>query len=147
MRSSNRTSFVGWLFTLVVLMIVGASGCGGGPERFTVGGQVTLDGQPLPDGEIVFRPTGATKGPTAAGSIDNGVYLIPEARGPMAGSYTVSIEAERKTGKKIRANMIGTATTDQYEQYLPARYNDKTTLTADVTDSRDDLNFELTSKK
>ena len=147
MRSSNRAFLVVWLFTSVALVVAGASGCGSGPDRFSLGGQVTLDGQPLPDGEIVFRPAGGTKGPSVAGSIENGVYDIPEARGPVAGSYTVSIEAERKTGKKIKADMIGTATTDQYEQYLPAKYNDKTTLTADISDSRDDLDFELTSKK
>jgi hypothetical protein len=132
---------------IVALIVVGAVGCGGGPERLSVAGHVTLDGQPLPDGDIIFRPTAATEGPTVAGSIENGAYDIPEGGGPVPGSYAVTINAERKTGRKIKADILGNATTDQYEQYLPARYNDKTELSAEIAESRDDLDFELTSKK
>jgi hypothetical protein len=146
MRPTTRNFLAASIFAPLALTIAGATGCGGGPERLSVGGQVTLDGQPIPDGEIVFRPAAPTKGPTAAGSIENGAYLIPENRGPVAGSYAVSIEAMRKTGRKIKADILGDAKTDQYEQYLPARYNEQTTLSAEISDSRDDLDFDLTSK-
>jgi hypothetical protein len=147
MHLSNRAAVVVWKVAIVALGALGATGCGGGPDRLGVAGQVTLDGQPLADGEIVFRPTAATQGPSVAGSIENGAYDIPDERGPVAGSYAVTITAERKTGRKIKADILGNATTDQYEQYLPARYNDKTELSAEIAESRDDLDFELTSKK
>ena len=70
----------------------------------------------------------------------------PRQRGPLAGKYKVAISAERKTGRKVSANMIGNETTDQYEQYLPPRYNDQTTLTVSIDSDRDDLGFDLTSK-
>jgi hypothetical protein len=144
---SPHPAAVVWKVAIVALVVAGAAGCGGGPDRLGVAGQVTLDGQPLPDGEIVFRPTATTQGPSVAGSIENGAYDIADERGPVAGSYAVTITAERKTGRKIKADILGNATTDQYEQYLPARYNDKTELTAEIAESRDDLDFELTSKQ
>lgn len=147
MHPYNRLVLVVQKAAIVALLVGGAVGCGGGPERLGVAGQVTLDGQPLPDGEIVFRPTAATEGPSVAGSIENGAYDIPDERGPVPGSYAVTITAERKTGRKIKADILGNATTDQYEQYLPERYNDKTELSAEIAESRDDLDFELTSKK
>lgn len=107
---------------------------------------MTLDGAPLPDGEIVFTPDAATRGPSAVGRIENGVYDIAAERGPTAGSYSVAITADRPTGRKVRADILGAATTDQYEQYVPDAYNAKTTLRAEVADDRDDLDFSLSSK-
>ena len=133
---------------LVALFCCAALGCArSGPRRFAVGGQVTLDGAPLPEGEILFRPGASTSGPTAAGLIEEGRYSIDEAHGPVSGSYAVVITASRKTGRKVQSEMRGTATTDQYEQYLPARYNDRTELSAQVDDDRDDLNFQLTTAR
>jgi hypothetical protein len=123
-------------------------GCGrSGPERFAIGGQVTLDGVPIADGEILLRPDATTAGPTAAATIENGTYFIPADRGPIAGNYSVVITAQRKTGKKVQSEMIGAATTDQYEQYVPIKYNDATTLAATIDRSRDDLDFALSSKE
>jgi hypothetical protein len=131
---------------VIALLAVGANGCGrSGPERFAVGGQVTLDGAPLPDGEIVFRPDPSTSGPTAAGRIENGAYFIPVERGPVAGKYSVSITAERPTGRRVRADILGEATAEQTEQYLPPQYNERTTLEATIDQDRDDLGFELSS--
>jgi hypothetical protein len=111
-----------------------------------VSGQVTLDGAPLPDGEIVFTPDAATAGPTSVGRIENGAYDIPAERGPIAGNYSVAITAERPTGRKVRADILGEATTDQYEQYIPDAYNARTALAAEVADDRDDLDFALSSR-
>jgi hypothetical protein len=136
-------------FHFAVLLLLGATGgCSrGGAERFAVSGAVTLDSAPLPDGEIVFTPDASTQGPSVVGRIEQGAYSIPQERGPVAGSYRVAITAERKTGRKVRADMIGEAMTDQYEQYLPPEYNERTTLAATIDGDRDDLDFELKSSK
>jgi hypothetical protein len=131
----------------VVSLSLASAGCGkSGPQRFAVSGRVTLDGAPIEDGEILLRPDQATKAPTAAAPIENGAYAIPEDRGPLAGTYDVVITAQRKTGKKVQAEMIGSETTDQYEQYVPSKYNDASTLSTIIDRSRDDLNFDLNSK-
>jgi hypothetical protein len=137
-----------WSQGAALVAIAMLCGCGrSGPERFAVSGQVTLDGAPLPDGEIVFTPNDATAGPTSVGHIENGAYDIPAERGPIAGNYSVAITAERPTGRKVRADILGEATTDQYEQYIPDAYNARTTLTAEIADDRDDLDFALSSSK
>lgn len=142
---SPRTS--GFLVAVTVLASAGSVGCGNsGPQRFAVSGRVTLDGAPIENGEILLRPDQATKAPTTAAAIENGAYAIPAERGPLAGTYVIVITAERKTGKKVQAEMIGSETTDQYEQYLPRKYNDASTLSTTIGSSRDDLNFELRSK-
>ncbi len=129
-----------------MLLVTLLLGCGSsGPDRFAVSGGVTFDGAPLADGEIQFRPDATTKGPTIASRIENGAYAIPAERGPVAGAYTVLISAERPTGRKVRADILGDATTNQYEQYVPPRYNAKSTLRAEVDSDRDDLDFELES--
>jgi hypothetical protein len=135
---------------LPALLLMGMSaaiGCGAsGPERFAVSGQVTFDGAPLADGEIVFTPDKTTAGPTAADRIENGAYDIAAEHGPVAGGYSIAITAERPSGRKVRADIIGDATVDQLEQYVPPEYNARTTLRADFSADRDDLNFELLSK-
>jgi hypothetical protein len=121
-------------------------GCGrSGPKRFEVSGHVTFDGAPLPDGEVVFTPDEATAGPTSVGAIENGAYDIPAERGPIAGNYSVAITAERSTGRKVKADILGDAMIDQYEQYIPDQYNSRTTLTAEIADDREDLDFTLSS--
>ena len=137
----------GLFLTTVVSLLIASVGCGeSGPQRFAVSGQVTFDGAPIESGEILLRPDQATKAPTIAAAVENGAYSIPAERGPLAGTYVIVITAERKTGKKVQAEMIGSETTDQYEQYVPRKYNDESTLSTTIGSSRDDLNFELRSK-
>lgn len=110
-------------------------------------GQVTLDGAPIPDGQILFRPQPGVRGPTASAPIENGAYSIPAEHGPTAGTYAVVITADRPTGRQVQSEMIGSETTAQYEQYVPAQYNDRTSLTAEVAATREDLDFKLTSQQ
>lgn len=148
MPSKERTQPSRWLQSGALLLAIAALlGCGrSGPERFAVSGQVTFDGAPLPDGEIVLTPDETTAGPVAAGRIENGGFDIPADRGPVAGAYTVAITAERSTGRKVKADILGDATTEQLEQYIPDSYNARTTLVAEIAADRDDLNFDLSSK-
>ena len=45
--------------------LLAVSGCGGsGPPRAEVGGQVTLDGRPMEEGNLSLIPAEGTKGPT-----------------------------------------------------------------------------------
>lgn len=107
-------------------------------------GTVTLDGQHLNSGEIVFVPASGTKGPTAAGAIVDGKFDISAAKGPLPGTYRVEITADRKTGRKIQADEASSELVDQYEQYLPGRYNESSELTAEITDETAPLSFVLT---
>lgn len=102
-----------------------------------VEGRVTLDGQPLPAGSIVFVPLRGTAGPKAGGTIANGKYKLTEEVGPMIGSLRVEIRAEdpQRTGPAVDdpqffAEAVGSETT---VNAVPAVYNDDSTLVVDTT--------------
>ena len=70
----------------------------------------------------------------------------------MPGKFRVEITASRKTGKQIPdpAAMMdtseGNGMIDQYEQYIPPRYNKRSELTVEVTDDGpNEFDFPLTS--
>lgn len=132
-RSGGRV----WLFLSVVALV---AGCGGdGLTRGTVSGKVTFDDQPVAKGTIVFTPTGGTKGPMAMAEIANGEYAIIK-NSPVVGKHLVKIQGFRDTAKKdARGEVIG-------EQFIPPKYNDQTTLTADIAKGANNRDFKLTSK-
>ncbi len=74
-----------FLFPAVAgLVAIGCSGeVGDDKPREAVAGAVTMDGQPLPDGAILFAPEGGGQGgvASATGKIENGAFSIPRARG------------------------------------------------------------------
>jgi hypothetical protein len=85
--------------------LLAVAGCGsGGPTRLRVVGAVTLDGQPLADG----------------------------ARGPTPGEYRVEIRASAPSGKQLK-DSFGQSSVAEMESIIPTRYNDKTTLRAEIT--------------
>ena len=85
---------------LVCGLVFAAGGCGGS-NRGAVQGRVTVNGEPLKEGEISFAPLDPSRGPSAGAAISNGEYRIDAARGPVAGAHQVQIRAFRKTGKKV----------------------------------------------
>jgi len=130
---------LGW--TLLAL-----SGCGGSSDvkRTPVSGTVQLDGAPLPEGMIQFIPDLGVKGPPVQLEIHEGKFSASTANGPAAGRNAVQITALKKTGKKTKTIMGEEA--DEIIQYVPARYNEQSTLTADVQSGGEPLTFQLDSK-
>jgi hypothetical protein len=109
--------------TMIVSALL-ASGCGPARRSDTapVTGQVTLGGRPIVDGDIRFDPEDPRRGPRAA-RIERGHYA---GQAPV-GRNRVSITASGTTknspmvdGVRLPVNIV------------QARYNDATTLTADV---------------
>lgn len=77
---------------LLALALLGATGCGG-REMGTVTGRVTVGGAPVKEGMIMFHPT---NGPTAVGSIKDGVYSLTTTKpddGAVVGEHRVTITA------------------------------------------------------
>jgi hypothetical protein len=131
---------------LLVLLALGTLvGCGRS-TRTSVTGKVTFDGQPLETGQIVFEPK--TAGRLGIAQVSQGDYAMPAEHGPTTGSYVVRITANRATGRKVKAGREpNAAATDQFVQFIPARYNDQSELTTDIGDEAKVVrDFELTSK-
>ncbi|WP_417385801.1 hypothetical protein [Gimesia sp.] len=123
------------LFLVVPLLL---QGCfqGTGANESEVSGLIKLDGEPLPDGTITFISADNTTH-SAQGKIQEGEYVVTVP----VGEKRVEIHASRWTGKPYEKYDIM-----ETEQYLPAIYNEKSQLTADVKPGENaPFNFELDS--
>jgi hypothetical protein len=113
-----------------------AASCSSESALVTITGNVTLDGTPLPEGDILFTPADTQFGSEGA-KIENGAYRA--ALHP--GQSKVQIRATRPVpGKK------GPMGEQLIEDYIPSKYNDQSTLTIDVSKSQNKHDFQLHSK-
>jgi hypothetical protein len=102
-----------------------ALGCSGSREEptYDVSGTVTIDGAPLADGFINFESEPPDGKPVGSAQITKGNYAT-KAR---AGKKKVTITSNKSTGEKDSGGF------DITVNWLPARYNANSTLTAEVT--------------
>lgn len=128
-RTLQRMPMLGALLALTAL--IGCNSADSG--RASISGKVTFDGQPLQSGEIVFEPQGT--GRLGIAQIVDGAYQMPAQQGPTPGKYLVRITANRPTGKAVQpaADPSGRSSGVSYEQYIPAKYNEKSTTTVEIT--------------
>ena len=122
-------------------------GCAGGDDelaRQAISGKVTLDGLPLPKGQIVFDPATSATGTRTGGPIVDGTYQLTKSDGPVPGAYNVLITAvsvvegdPNDPAKKVKRT----------RDAVPAKYNARTTLHVEIkADGSDGLDFRLTSR-
>jgi|688.fasta_scaffold186030_2 hypothetical protein len=120
------------------------AGCG---SPLTVSGKVTHGGKPIEDGSISFEsPDGST--PSFGGTITAGTYKIDNVPEATAGKKVVRVVASIKTGKQIPAGSPAPKGTmvDEVKR-LPARFNQKSELTADLRPGTPNVvNFALADK-
>ena len=132
---------------LPAMIVCGCLGSSSGPELVDVSGTVTMDGKPLPNAIVTFRPEGAQGGeqsrPAYGQTDDDGRYRLQystEKSGAIPGKYSVSISTYRRPDEDKDGNEIpGAAET------VPEVYNAKTTLTAEVSADQPAHDFELKS--
>jgi hypothetical protein len=131
-------------YIVLSLGIVTLAGCGGvddAPQTVTVNGTVTFDGKPLPTGEIIFRPTEGN-GRVDAAAIKDGKYSLECTLGGRVVTITALREVPGVVAQELETGEAG----GEVEQYIPEAYNDRTTLTADVSESGDNtFDFPLES--
>lgn len=127
-------------FLSVICCLVWVTGCGPSDGLLQVGGTVTFDGAPIPEGTIQFRSLDGDQKAYAASIID-GKYEARIAPGPAS----VEVRASRIIeGKFVESNPgeldpVG-------EMYIPEKYNSRTELKITVASNKLDENFDLTSK-
>ncbi len=129
---------------VLVVCVLGLIGCGGadGPKTVTVSGEVTFDGKPLPAGEIIFRDDGG-EGHADAGKIRAGEYSFQCT----LGKKTVEISAMREVPGTVPQALETGEAGGEVEQYIPEKYNGRTTLGAEVTESGENtFDFPLEAK-
>ncbi len=118
-----------------------ASSCSQGPAISSVRGTVTLDGKPLPNATIVFTPEAGGRS-SLGRTNDKGEYTL---------LYTAG-----KDGALIGAMKVRITVAEEYQdarekthmrpELVPARYNEKSELVANVEPKDNVINFDLQSK-
>ncbi|WP_417390531.1 carboxypeptidase regulatory-like domain-containing protein [Gimesia sp.] len=163
-------------FLLVTLSVycLGCSG-GDSVDLGTVSGVITMDGAPLPDAIVVFVPekgnpsTGRTD---TSGKYE--LSYLGDAKGAVVGSHSVKITTGEPLGDTVDGDTdlanVDISNTTEIEtppvesdgdltqsrprprpkkgdkDPIPAKYNSKTELKADVTGGDNTINFDLKSK-
>ena len=92
---------------LPVLMILSQAGCAPSDGRQAIAGRVTLDGEPIAEGSINFRPIDGTVGPSGGAKVVAGEFFVPADKGLMVGTYQVSVLCMRETGRTIQDPQMG----------------------------------------
>jgi hypothetical protein len=110
------------------------AGCGAddGLGRRAISGTVTVDGQPLGGGAILFEPATAGSGMQVGGIIRRGVFAIARDQGPAPGHYRVRIYASSGT-QAPPAKGRSERTPRPMVERLPPVYNTRSELRAEVT--------------
>jgi hypothetical protein len=133
-----------WMAGLLAAALLATVG-GCGQKKPVVFGLVTLDGQPLDNGNITFSPV-AGDGQTS------GALIGPDGGYRTDASPTklkVVISASKVIGKRKMYETPDSPTVDILQEILPPRYSDmkKTELTVTIVPGENEKNFELTSDK
>jgi hypothetical protein len=129
-------------FATVTILVTLVLGCRQDSSQATIGGNVTLDGQPIKQGVIRFVPADGGSA-TADAPIRDGVYT---AAAPV-GEKRVEITAPKVVGSRKMYEGPGTPAIDVVEEMLPARYNVQSTLTLTAVPGDQSKDFELQSGK
>ncbi len=152
MSWSRRSGVLGVLRAAVLAAAVGgaAPGCGGAADelpRETVTGTVSFKGEPLKAGMIQFQPADPNVSTAAGAAVKDGAYTVTRDQGPVPGRYQVMItSAEAAPNAAVQAVLPGDAPPPSKEP-IPARYNVKTELKAEVTKGGPNaFDFKLESK-
>jgi len=116
-------------------------GCSSKQSGGTVKGTVSLDGQPLAAGQILFVAVDQGS-PSAEAAITAGQFeaLVPP------GEKRVEIRAPKVTGKKKMYDTPDSPTVDTVVELLPAKYNVNSELKMTVDGSVQEQKFDLQSK-
>jgi hypothetical protein len=117
-------------------------GCGHSPT--SVHGHVTLDGNPLNEAVVLFVPLDPGRKKTGA-EIENGNYKIAAEDGLLPGRYRVEIADNPPLNGAQRTK--SSVPPVHQRRKLPARYAHQSPLSANVSPSSKDLefNFDLTN--
>ena len=122
--------------------LAASSGCNQDLEPLPaaqISGTVLLDGEPLPEGEIYF--VNASEGRNDMLHIKDGKF----AGKATLGERKVEIRAYEEVVSEDAKAMYGADAQASRENYIPAKYNTESTLTATIEDGKT-YEFEVTSR-
>lgn len=125
------------LYSVILAIAVGFSGCGGNSNLFLATGTVTLDGKPVEKAFVTFIPMGS--GTTSYGKTDANGYYEMQFTDREAGAWKGQNRVEIRTGD------VGTRGEPAPRERIPAAYNNASTLVAEVKSGKNSFDFDLKS--
>jgi hypothetical protein len=143
----NRRRLSSRVPTGMILFLAVTVGCDSddGLNRQAISGTVTLDGQPLSGGSILFEPTTNESGTAVGATIRQGVFAISRSQGPVPGPYRVRIYASSATQAPPTVRQTERTPRPMVER-LPPRYNSRTELSSVIIAERTNHHrFDLSS--
>jgi hypothetical protein len=125
------------------------AGCGASDNlpRQPVTGTVKFNGEPLKTGLIEFQPAGPGIATTGAAAITGGSYSLGRSEGLQPGKYEVRISSAPQTIERQPGALPGDNPLPPAKELIPAKFNAKTTLSADISkDGPNKFDFDLQEK-
>jgi hypothetical protein len=126
----------------MVLLAVGLLGCDAGKPSYPsarLEGSVTLDDQPIPEGNLQFVPQDVAQAPVTAAAIVDGRYV---AEAVPRGRLRVLLSATKATGKMIKQY---STPRPEVVNLIPPKYR-VAGIPIEVTGDNANLNFTLRSR-
>jgi hypothetical protein len=127
---------------LPLLVLACVAGCSGSSAQGIVNGTVTLDRQPLKEGDVRFVPVDG-KSQTASARVIDGKFTAVVPVGEMRVEFSA---AGKVTGRHKMYDTDDSSVVDDVGQLIPERFNTKSELKITVKKGSQDEKFALTSK-
>jgi hypothetical protein len=134
---------------IALVVCIGCGKTGDKYDRLPFTGTVTLDGQPLAAGYVIFEPKSGQ--PTQSGGmISEGKFDVPKKSGAVAGTYSVAVfsGADAPSGKFAPGTPEAEAATKKVVgERVPRKYNIDSILTVEIAADKENVfPFELSTK-
>ncbi len=123
-----------------VLLLIGCSGSGIPPVG-EVHGQITLNGEPVPNCHVMFEPIAGGRSSSAM-TDDSGRYVLKykgDADGALLGKHRVRLITSRDPSRDDN----GRITDPGVKEKLPKEYNSETTQQVEVVDGDNPIDFVI----
>ena len=105
-----------------------------------------MDGESIADGVIAFMPVSLGKG--GSSRIVNGKYSVQVGRGKMFVQFYANRPMNEEEQKQAMRDDPSIQDPSLLKvQYLPKQFNEQSEIFAEIESKRNDLNFELSTKR
>ena len=137
-----------WMRTTTSLLLLALTlGChaNDGLDRRAVSGEITLDGEPLATGAILFEPVSPGSGTLVGATIRQSRFSIARVEGPVPGTYRVRIYSSSGVQPPLTKGQTERTPRPMVER-IPRVYNTDSALRAEVSPNGSNrYRFELSS--
>ena len=127
---------------LVLAILTACLSCGSGGSLNSISGQATVDGSPVDVGTIRITPASDPESRGSGGPIIDGQFQVTMSEGLEPGSYSVAVQASRKTGRTVKDPQRG-----EVPEILPLVLADSPKPVELNVENANNLQIDFTTRK